>query len=125
MLQKLTIIGHLGGDPEMRYTKTGKAVTNFSVAVNDNQGNTTWFRVTTWERLAETTAEYLKKGKLVYCEGSVKASPWTDRRGDVQASLDMTAYTCKFLSPRDAEGSRQRPVATYTPDEVEEGNPPW
>ena len=123
MYQSLTIVGNLGDDPEMRYTKSGKPVANFSVAVNNRQDQPpTWFRVTVWERLAETVTEYLKKGKKVLCVGTIEASAWTDRKGDARASLDMTAFQVKFLSPRDEPA-----VQTYDPSaqSEEEGTAPW
>ena len=76
MFNKITIIGNLGTDPEMRYTPSGSAVTSFSVATNrrytrngEQVDETEWFRVNAWGRLAETTNQYLEKGSLVYVEG--------------------------------------------------------
>ncbi len=76
-LNRVEIIGNLGADPEMRFTPGGTPVTNFRVAVNrtrrDAAGNTAeeteWFRVVTWDRLAETAGEYLRTGSRVYVEG--------------------------------------------------------
>ena len=73
MWQKITIVGNLGSDPEMRYTPSGVPVTSFSVAVNRKvklqdgslQDKTTWFRVTAWRQLAETCSQYLSKGRMV------------------------------------------------------------
>lgn len=80
MFNKITIIGNLGTDPEMRYMPSGDAVTSFSVATNrryrtrdgENRDETEWFRVNAWGRLAETTNQYLEKGSLVYVEGRRK-----------------------------------------------------
>jgi len=105
--QQITIIGNLGADPEMKYTPSGVPVTNFSVATskiwNDADGvkqeKTVWFRVTTWRKQAETCAQYLKKGSKVMVVGEIEeARAFTDRDGNNRASLEVTAYTVKFLS---------------------------
>jgi len=108
MYQKTVVVGHLGRDPEMRYTPSGVPVTSFSVATTrkwtnangEQQEKTTWFRVTCWRKLAELTAQYLQKGRLVLVEGDVEASAWTDREGAARASLELTATTVKFLGGR-------------------------
>ena len=83
MYQKIIVVGNLGGDPEMRYMPDGTAVTNFSLATNrkwtDGQGNpqeeVTWFRVSTWGRIAENCNQYLAKGSKVLVEGRIKPDP--------------------------------------------------
>jgi single-strand DNA-binding protein len=107
--QQCIIVGNLGRDPEMRYTPSGVPVTSFSVAVNnryqDNDGEwrdrTTWFRVTCWKRLAETTNQYLKKGRQVMVIGEVDASAFTGQDGQPRASLELTARDVRFLGGRD------------------------
>lgn len=106
MFQQCIIVGNLGADPEMRYTPAGKPVTNFRVAVNRKWTNqdgspgeeTTWFRVACWGRLAETTNQYLSKGRQVMVVGRVSASAWTSQEGEARASLELTAQDVKFLS---------------------------
>ena len=108
MYQSTTIVGRLGSDPEMRYTPNGTPVASFSVAVNkrwtgqdgEAQERTTWFRVTAWRKLAETCAQHLSKGRLVLVEGDIDASAWTGQDGQPRASLELTARTVKFLSPK-------------------------
>jgi single-strand DNA-binding protein len=108
MYQKTIIVGNLGKDPEMRYTPAGLPVASFSVAVSRRwtnrdgapQEKTTWFRVTCWRKLAELTAEYLKKGSRVLVEGDVDASAYTDREGNARASLELTATNVRFLSAK-------------------------
>ena len=129
MYQKIMLIGNLGGDPEMRYTQDGTPVTNFSVAVNrrwtDSNGQpqerTTWFRVSAWRRLAETCSQYLSKGRQVFIEGEIQEPrPYQGRDGEWRASLDVTAYTVKFLGGRGDTG----PVpgaASYPGDQSEGG----
>lgn len=117
MYQKITIVGNLGGDPEMRYMPDGTAVTNFSVATNRRWTNqqtgepaeeTTWFRVSVWGRQAETTNQYLSKGQQVLVEGRLRPDPqtggprlWTGQDGTVRASFELQAFLVRFLSGRD------------------------
>ncbi len=112
MYQQITLIGNLGRDPEMRYTPSGTAVTNFSVATSrswtgqdgQRQDRTVWFRVAAWERLAETCNQYLTKGQRVLVVGEMEEpSTWTDREGNTRASLEVRARTVRFLNTR-AEG---------------------
>ena len=125
MYQKTIVVGHLGRDPEMRYTQSGVPVTSFSIATTrkwssasgEQQEKTTWFRVTCWRKLAELTAQYLKKGRLVLVEGDIEASAFTDREGNARASLELTATNIKFLGGRGegGEGGRWRlPAAART-----------
>lgn len=108
MYQKTIVVGHLGRDPEMRYTPSGVPVTSFSVATTrkwtnpsgEPQEKTTWFRVTAWRKLAETCAQYLTKGRLVLVEGEIDASSWTDKEGNPRASLELTASNVRFVGGR-------------------------
>jgi single-strand DNA-binding protein len=119
MYQKVIIVGNLGRDPEMRYTPSGTPVTNFSVATNrrwtDQQGQTqeetVWFRISCWGRLAETTNEYLSKGRGVLVEGMLQPDPetgapriWTGNDGIARASFEVRAQTVKFLGAPDSRG---------------------
>jgi single-strand DNA-binding protein len=112
MYQKVVIVGNLGHDPEMRYTQSGQAVTNFNVATNrrwtDNSGNrqeeTVWFRVSVWGRQAETCNQYLSKGRRVLVEGRLHADPetggpriWTDQNGQPRASYELSGFNVTFL----------------------------
>ena len=120
MYQKVIIVGNLGRDPEMRYTPSGQAVTNFSVATsrrwNSNDGQqqeeTVWFRVSTWGKLAEICNQYLAKGRQVMVEGRLTVDRetgeprvWQDQSGKWRASYDMTAFEVKFLGQRGEGGS--------------------
>jgi len=108
MYQNTVVVGHLGNDPEMRYTASGIPVTSFNLATSrkwtnqsgEPQEKTTWFRVTVWRKQAETVAEYLKKGRLVLVEGEVEARAYTDRDGNARASLELTANNVRFLGGR-------------------------
>jgi single-strand DNA-binding protein len=105
MYQKLTIVGNLGKDPEMKYTTDGKAVTTFSVAASNRKDETTWFRVSTWEKLAETCNQYLHKGSKVLVEGALKPeiNVYQRKDGSYAASYDVTADTVRFLSGKDEQ----------------------
>lgn len=112
MYQNTIVIGHLGKDPEMRYTPSGVPVTSFSVATSrrwtnangEQQEKTTWFRVTAWRKLAELCNQYLTKGRLVMVEGEVEASAWTGQDGQARATLELTARNVKFLGGRGEQG---------------------
>ncbi len=123
----IIIVGNLGRDPEMRYTPSGQAVTNFSVATSrkytDSSGQpvkeTIWFRVSTWGKTAETCNQYLHKGSKVLVEGRLVAdqstgSPriWTRQDGTPGTSFEITAATVRFLDSRvEEEGGEVSPGA--------------
>lgn len=113
MYQRLILIGRLGRDPEMRYTPDGTPVTSFSVATDrrwtdpngQQQQKTTWFRVTAWRKLAETCNQFLSKGRLVLVEGELsEPRTYQGRDGAWRASLDVRAFTVKFLEGRGEAG---------------------
>lgn len=114
MYQYTVIVGNVGRDPEMRYTQTGTAVCDFSVAVNrrwtDNAGETkektTWFRVTCWRALAETVNQYVHKGMRILVSGEVSATAWQTDDGQARAALEIRAQDVKFLGNR-GNGGRQ------------------
>lgn len=103
---KITIVGNLGRDPELRYTPQGNAVCNFSVATNekkkdktgDMQDVTTWFRITLWGKQAETASKYLTKGSPIYVEGRLRVEEWTDRDGGQRYTLEVHATDMQFIS---------------------------
>ena len=115
MLNKCMVIGNLGADPEMRYTANGNAVTTFNVATSrrftDNSGErreeTEWFRVVTWNRLAETCAQYLTKGRQVYVEGRLQTRSWEGQDGQKRYTTELIAEEVKFLGNR---GQEEAPV---------------
>jgi len=108
MYQKITIIGNLGRDPEMRYIPSGQAVTNMSVATNrkwtkdgEKQEETVWFRVSVWGAQAESCNQYLKSGSKVLVEGRMKSPEVYEVDGEHRCSLEMTAQNVLFLSPKE------------------------
>lgn len=132
-MQRLSIIGNLGKDPEMHYTPEGKAVCDFRVAVNDGrdrEGNdrTQWYKVTAWEKNAENAAEYLRKGSKVYIEGKPGLSTWQGQDGSPHADLTLTVGIMEFLTPRPAESEypqQQAPQQQGRPQSMGPGDPRW
>lgn len=104
-MNQLTIIGNLTADPTTRTTPSGKSVCSFDLAVNDRKGNTTYFRVSAWEKLGEICQRYLSKGKKVSVIGPVSARAYTDRNGKASVSIEVAANDIEFLSPRDNEAA--------------------
>lgn len=111
-LNKVLIIGNLGRDPEMRYTPSGQAVTNFSVATNrtwtDGEGQrrdeTEWFNVVAWGRLAEITNQYLAKGRRVFVEGRLQTRSWEDADGQKRYRTEVVAQQLIMLDRAGAAG---------------------
>jgi single-strand DNA-binding protein len=112
-LNKVQFTGHLGGDPEMRYTAQGSAVTNFRVASNrswkDRDGgaheDTEWFRVVAWDKLGEICNQYLTKGTRVYIEGRLQTRKYTDRDGQERYVSEVIAQDMIILSSRGERGA--------------------
>jgi single-strand DNA-binding protein len=127
---KITIVGYLGRDPELRYTPQGTAVCNFSVATTEKRKNargeqedhTIWFRVATWGRQAELAAEYLAKGRQVYVEGRLRIEQYTDRDGNPRTRAEVNASDIQFLGQRGeaANGSVDRADENNRDDEAAE-----
>jgi single-strand DNA-binding protein len=105
---KITIVGYLGRDPELRYTPQGTAVCKLSVATTERRKNaagqpeehTTWFRVTVWGRQAELANEYLSRGRQVYVEGRLRLEEYTNREGNPRISPEVNATDIQFLGQR-------------------------
>ena len=115
MYQSITIVGNLGRDPEMRYTPSGTPVTSFNVASSrqytNSQGEkikeTTWFRISAWNKQADACNNYLRKGSKVLVEGRLVPDPatggprtFTRQDGTTGASFEINANTVRFLDPR-------------------------
>ena len=108
-INKVILVGNLGGDPELRYTGSGTAVCNFSVATTesykDRDGNqvenTEWHRVVAWARLAEICGEYLSKGRQVYIEGRLETRSWEGDDGKKVYRTEVNAFQVELLGRRD------------------------
>ncbi|HXY23446.1 MAG TPA: single-stranded DNA-binding protein [Candidatus Acidoferrum sp.] len=107
-VNKVILVGRLGRDPETRYTGSGQAVANFTMATDESykdrngerQKRTEWHRITAWGKLAEICQQYLKKGTMVYVEGRIQSREWQDKEGQKRTSYDIVANTMKMLSSR-------------------------
>ena len=105
-INKVILVGNLGNDPEVRYSQGGSAITTVSVATSESwkdkqtgeaQERTEWHRVKFFGRLAEIAGEYLKKGRQVYIEGSLRTEKYTDKNGVERYSTDIIANEMQML----------------------------
>lgn len=123
-LNKLMIIGHLGRDPEMRYTPSGKPVTTFSVATSrtwhsadgERHEETEWFNVVAWGSLAEVCNQHLKKGQQVYVEGRLQTRRWEDGDGNKHFTTEVVAQEMTMLGSRKDNFEHD---ITHESDEIE------
>lgn len=105
---KITLVGNLGRDPELRYTPQGTPVCSFTMATSERrkdktgemQDVTLWFRVTLWGRQAELASQYLTKGRQVYIEGRLRVDEWTDRDGKPRYTLEVNATDMQFIGTK-------------------------
>ena len=110
MINKVTLIGNLGRDPEVRKLESGASVAKFSVATNENyrdkngewQTITEWHNVVAWRALAERAERDLKKGTLVYIEGKLTTRKWQDKDGGDRYSTEVVAYVLRSLERRES-----------------------
>ena len=114
MINKVILVGRLGKDPEMRSTPSGQNVAKFTVATDERytdksgekQERTEWHNIVAWGKLAEICGQYLRKGKLVYIEGSIRTDSWDDKEsGQKRYRTEIVANTMKMLDRRGDEGS--------------------
>ncbi len=113
MLNKATLIGRLGGDPEVRYTQSGTAVANFTVATSERwkdkdgqqQEQTEWHRIVAFARLGEICGEYLSKGSQVYIEGRIQTRSWDDKDGNKRYTTEIVAREMKMLGSKNDNSS--------------------
>ena len=113
-VNKVIIVGNLGGDPDTKYMPSGSAVTNLTVATNESwkdkqtgeqKDRTEWHKVAMFGRLAEIAAEYLRKGSQVYIEGKLRTRKWTDKQGNDRYSTEIVADEMQMLDERGGGGA--------------------
>ncbi len=118
-VNKVILIGNLGRDPEVRYTPSGAAVANFSIATSEEwkdkdsgqkQERTEWHRIVAWRRLGEICGEYLHKGSQVYIEGKLQTRSWEDRDGNKRYTTEVYASSMQMLgsASRGARSTEQQ-----------------
>jgi single-strand DNA-binding protein len=112
-INKATLIGRVGRDPELRRAGSGTAITNMSLATSETWKDKTtgekkeateWHRIVFYDRLAEVAAEYAKKGAMVYVEGQIKTRKWTDKDGVEKYTTEIQARELKLLSRPSGDG---------------------
>jgi len=126
-INKVILVGNLGNDPEVRYTTSGTAIASLSIATSESwtdkqsgekQERTEWHRVKMFGRLAEIAGEYLKKGRQVYIEGSLRTDKYTDKAGVEKYSTDIIASEMQMLGGNEGGGGvggggqRERPQSS-------------
>jgi single-strand DNA-binding protein len=113
-INKVIIVGNLGNDPDTKYMPSGSAVTNLSVATNESwkdkqtgeqKDRTEWHKVAMFGRLAEISAEYLRKGSQVYIEGKLRTRKWQDKQGNDRYSTEVVADEMQMLGGRTGGGA--------------------
>ena len=131
-VNKVILIGNLGRDPELRYTQSGQAVANFTLATtetwNKREGGreerTEWHRIVAWGRTAELCAQYLSKGRTVYVEGRLQTREWENREGQKQRTTEIVALNVQFLGgPRGGGSSAGQSDGAGSGDGSDSGGP--
>jgi single-strand DNA-binding protein len=155
MFHRVTLIGNVGQEPQMRYTPDGTPVTSLSVATKTSLSKetkpecptgwkesyngrnwevTTWWRVTCWRGLAETVNQYVRKGQQIFVEGEMAGEAangnlnprvWTGQDGTARASFEITARTVKFLGSREEGAGGGAPIGEAPPQGYEEDALPF
>jgi len=135
-INKVILVGNLGADPETRYMPSGKPVTNIRIATSegwtdkqsgDKQERTEWHSVVLFEKLAEISAEYLRKGSQVYIEGSLRTRKWQDKEGKDRYTTEIVAREMQMLGGRgggSGEGGGERRPAASSPSSGSSSAPP-
>ncbi|NOR69953.1 MAG: single-stranded DNA-binding protein [Methylomarinum sp.] len=127
MLNKVTLIGRLGADPEVKYMPSGGAVANISLATSrrwkdkqsgERREETEWHRVSFFNRIAEIAGEYLRKGSLVYIEGRIRTRKWQDQNGQDRYTTEIIAEQMQMLDSKSGGtgnfGNEQANTAAYS-----------
>lgn len=115
-VNKVILMGRLGKDPELKYTPSGAAVCNFSIATTESwndkssgqkQERTEWHRIVVWGKLAELCNQYLAQGRQVYVEGSLQTRSWDDKDGNKRYTTEINAKTVQFIGNKNDSSSSQ------------------
>jgi len=121
-VNKVVIVGNLGRDPDVRTTASGDSVTNIAIATSDTWKDkvtgekreaTEWHRVVLFKRLGEIAGQFLKKGSMVYIEGSLRTSKWKDKEGNDRTTTEIVANEMQMLGSR---SNYEQPSQSVNPD---------
>ena len=125
-INKVTLIGNLGKDPEVKYMPSGQAVANVTVATSESwkdkttgekKEKTEWHNVVFFSRLAEIVGEYLRKGSQVYIEGKLQTRKWQDKQGNDRYTTEIVANEMQMLGSRSGAGAPEpRPASSPAQD---------
>jgi single-strand DNA-binding protein len=133
-INKVILIGRLGGDPEIRYTNNGTAVANFSLATSANWTNksgereerTDWHKIVAFGRLGEICGEYLNKGKQVYVEGRLQTRSWEDKDGNKRKTTEVVALQLQMLgAPSGDRPTGEEALSTQEEEFIQEDDIPF
>lgn len=132
-VNRITIIGNLGNEPEMRFTPSGRPVTSFRVATNwryttpegERKEETEWFSIVAWGRLAEQCNQFLTKGRLVYVEGRLRLRTWDGQDGQRRARNEIVADRVKFLDRQAAVMTVENKTEESETGEIEPDDIPF
>lgn len=122
-INKVMLIGRLGQDPELKYTPSGTAVCNFSLATSeswtDKQGQkqekTEWHRIVVWGKIGELCNQYLAKGRQAYIEGALQTRQWEDKDGNKRYTTEINAKTVQFLGGQSANAGQSQGAGNQGP----------
>jgi len=131
-VNKVILIGHLGKDPELRYTPGGQATASFSLATSERwtdkngqrQERTEWHNIVVWAKLAEIANQYLKKGSPAYIEGRITNRSWDDRDGNKRYRTEIVANTIQFLGSGSGGAGASDPMSGQEPGPAGRAAPP-
>ncbi|MDD5190354.1 MAG: single-stranded DNA-binding protein [Dehalococcoidales bacterium] len=132
-INRMTIIGNLGNEPEMRFTPSGRPVTSFRVATNwryttpdgERKEETEWFTIVAWGKLAEQCNQFLTKGRLVYVEGRLRLRTWDGQDGQRRARNEIVADRVKFLDRQAAGVTAEAKTEEAEPGDIEPDDIPF
>lgn len=125
-VNKVILVGRLGKDPEVRYTPSGAAVANFSIATSEEwkdkntgekQERTEWHRIVAWRRLGEICGEYLHKGSQIYIEGKLQTRSWEDRDGNKRYTTEIVAQNMQMLDATGKGGKTESEEGRFPTEE--------
>lgn len=125
-VNKVILLGRLGGKPELKYTPSSTAVCNFTVATSESytdksgikKDNTEWHRIVVWSKLAELCNQYLDKGSQVFIEGALQTRSWENKEGVKMYTTEIVARSVQFLTPKSESSNQEEPAQEFTADDI-------